>query len=393
MRTAVSPSHPAAVAVEDRMFRVLVWVRLAVVLNMVGLNLWRRDNFVHLTEGMVLVGVLVVWSAVAVKAYADRSRRTPLLLGVDLAMAVAGIGLTPWLKGDGFNATVAGFWVMAPMMAWAVHWRWRGGLAAAAVISAVDLMSRDGVNQTNYANVFLLMIGGPIVGYLCGSLQLMAAERDEAERAAAAAQERARLARAVHDGVLQVLALVQRRGAEIGGDAAELGRLAGEQESALRALIRQQDAVTSSAWASSTSPPAAEPAETDLAAALDALSSRRAPSVSVATPGHGVLLPAATVRELVDAVGACLDNVAVHVGEAAPAWVLLEDLGDRVVVSVRDEGGGIPQGRLEQAQGEGRLGVSESICGRLRDLGGSAELSTGSYGTEWELTVPRRRGL
>ena len=388
-RAAVSPSHPAAVAVEDRMFRVLVWLRLVVVLNMVGLTVYRRDNFVHLTEAVLLIGVLVVWSAVAVRAYADGARRTPLLLGTDLALGVAAIALTPWLKGDGFNATVPGFWVMAPMMAWAVHWRWRGGLAAAAALSIVDLLARDEITQTNYANVFLLMVGGPIVGYLCGSLQQMAAQRDEAERAAAAAQERARLARAVHDGVLQVLALVQRRGAEIGGDTAELGRLAGEQEAALRALIRQQDSITAGSWASSASAPADQPQETDLAAALDALSSRRSPAVSVATPGHGVLLPAATVRELVDAAAACLDNVAVHVGERAPAWVLLEDLGDRVVVSVRDEGDGIPEGRLEAAAAEGRLGVGESICGRLRDLGGTAELSTGSFGTEWELTVPR----
>lgn len=389
VRSPVSPTHPAAVAVQDRMFRALVWLRLVVLANMVGLNWYRRDNFVHPEEGLLLVAALAVWSAFTLWAYADRRRRVPVLLVADLAVAVGAIALTPWLKGDGFNATVPGFWVMAPMLAWAAHWRWRGGLAAAAVLSAADLLSRQDIDQTNYANVFLLMIGGPLLGYLCGSLQRMAAERDEAERAAAAAQERARLARAVHDGVLQVLALVQRRGAEIGGDAAELGRLAGEQESALRALIRQQDAVTSDAWASSTSPPTAEPAESDLAAALDALQGRSSPSVRVAAPGHGVMLPAETVRELVAAVGACLDNVAVHVGEQAPAWVLLEDLGDRVVVSVRDEGDGIPEGRLAQAEHEGRLGVAESVCGRLRDLGGTAELATGSFGTEWELTVPR----
>jgi hypothetical protein len=31
----------------------------------------------------------------------------------------------------------------------------------------------------------------------------------------------------------------------------------------------------------------------------------------------------------------------------------------------------------------------DSIRGRIADLGGTAELTTGTYGTEWELTVPR----
>ncbi len=71
------------------------------------------------------------------------------------------------------------------------------------------------------------------------------------------------------------------------------------------------------------------------------------------------------------------------------AWVLLEAFPDRVEVSVRDEGPGIPEGRLGAAEAEGRLGVSESICGRLAELGGTATLHTGPGGTEWELSVPR----
>ena len=35
------------------------------------------------------------------------------------------------------------------------------------------------------------------------------------------------------------------------------------------------------------------------------------------------------------------------------------------------------------------MGVSSSIRGRVAELGGEAVLSTGSYGTEWELTFPR----
>jgi signal transduction histidine kinase len=68
----------------------------------------------------------------------------------------------------------------------------------------------------------------------------------------------------------------------------------------------------------------------------------------------------------------------------------LEDRGDHVVVSVRDDGPGISPGRLAVARAEGRLGVSESILGRVSDLGGTADLvSTSGQGTEWEITLPK----
>jgi signal transduction histidine kinase len=79
-----------------------------------------------------------------------------------------------------------------------------------------------------------------------------------------------------------------------------------------------------------------------------------------------------------------------HVGRDAEAWVLLEKLDDRVVVSVRDDGPGIPEGRLEESAVEGRLGVQQSIVGRIRDLGGTTTVhSAPGHGTEWELSVPR----
>ena len=53
-------------------------------------------------------------------------------------------------------------------------------------------------------------------------------------------------------------------------------------------------------------------------------------------------------------------------------------------------GTGIPDGRLAEAERDGRLGIVGSIRGRILDLGGTAELSTGRTGTEWELIVPRR---
>jgi signal transduction histidine kinase len=368
--------------VEDRLFRWLAVLRYLVLLNAVAVNIYRWDNFTRPGWAVVSVAVMAAWTVVASWAFTDGRRRVPPLMLLDLGLAVGLVLVSPLLKGDGLSATVPGFWVIGALLAWAVRYHWWGGLLAGAVLSIADLSIRNEVTQNNYGNVFLMLIGGPIVGFMAESLQRMADERDRAERLAVAAAERARLARAVHDGVLQVLALVQRRGAELGGEAADLGRLAGEQESVLRTLIRDQDAVPAAADGTAT--------VADLVAALGHLESR--PGVTVATPGSPVRLPAATVAELTAVVSACLDNVATHVGDGARAWVLLEARPDRVELSVRDEGPGIPDGRLEEAEADGRLGVSQSIRGRIEELGGTASLTTGDHGTEWEFVVPTGTG-
>ena len=355
-------------------------LRVVVLLNAVALDVYRRSNFEHRTAGAVCVAVMVVWTGFATWAYADPRRRTHLLLVTDLVIAVSLLAVTPVLKGSGFHATVPGFWVMGALLAWSIQYRWVGGLVAGLLLAAVDLSLRQEIRQSDYGNAFLLVIGGAVVGYMCASLQQMATDREVAERSAAVAAERARLARAVHDGVLQVLALVQRRGRELGGEAADLGRLAGEQERELRGLIRAQETMAPRSAGT-----------VDLVGELGRL--ERSGNVTVSTPGSPVELPTATAREVVAVVSACLDNVRRHVGADAPAWVLLQASADRVEVSVRDDGPGIPAGRLQEAAAQGRLGVAESIRGRIADLGGTAELVTGDFGTEWELVVPRPGSL
>ncbi len=358
------------------MFGALAVLRGFFLVNAVVLNVLLRDNFQRPVVGWSCVGLMVVWTVIAGWAYADPPRRGVGLLTADLAVALALLVLTPVAKGGGFEATVPGFWVAGALLAWAIRYRWAGGLAAGAVLCLADVLLREDIDQANYGNVFLLLIGGPVVGFMAASLQQMAAERDQAEREAAAAAERARLARVVHDGVLQVLALVQRRGPELGGDAVQLGRLAGEQEAALRQLIRSQDSVRPSADAT-----------IDLAAELSSLESRL--GVTVATPGEAVVVAQELGRELVAVVRACLANVTEHVGARAPVWVLLTTSPAEIAIDVRDEGPGIPEGRLEAAAQDGRLGVAESIRGRVGSLGGTATLMTSSAGTEWAFVVPR----
>ena len=93
--------------------------------------------------------------------------------------------------------------------------------------------------------------------------------------------------------------------------------------------------------------------------------------MTVSVPAQAVRLEKMAAEELAAAIRAALDNVRRHCGEQARAWVLVEDEPGLVTVTVRDDGPGIPDGRLAEAAAAGRLGVSHSICGRLRDLGGS----------------------
>lgn len=359
------------------MFRALGILRVVVLLNSLAIYAWRRDGYEHPVAGWLVMAALVGWTAFVVWAYAAPRRRGPWLLLADLAVSVAAIGLSPVVKGEGYNATLPGFWVMGVVLAFAVLWRWVGGLAAGVVVSLVDLGIREDFTQKAYGNVFLLVLGGAIVGFLSELLQRTAAQRDRAERAAAAAEERQRLARIVHDGALQALALVQRRAPDLGAGGLELGRLAGEQEVRLRALVQQDSRDL-----------LAPVGDLDLAQLLTAL---QAAQVHVALPGTPVALPAVTASEVVAAVEACLSNVRHHAGGAAEAWVLLEELPDRWVVSVRDNGPGIPDGRLEASAAEGRLGVQQAVIGRMHDLGGRATVrSATGQGTEWELEVPRQ---
>jgi signal transduction histidine kinase len=371
---------PVAERVETTLLRALSVLRVVVATYAVVLNAVRWREFEHPVAGWLVVGVIVVWTLFASWAYdAPRRRRLPLLVA-DVAVAAATLLSTPYVQSDAMlerhAATMPSFWVMASVLAWAVLRGWIAAVGVAVLMSALDLSVRTEPTGTTWGNIFLLVLAAGVVGYSTGLVREESEARAEAERIAAAMSERARLARAVHDGVLQVLALVQRRGSDLGPAGAELGRLAGEQEVALRALV-QGDA----------GPRADHTGRTDLVEALGRLQSTR---VTLSGPGRPVLVDQPVTDEVVSVVRACLDNVSRHVGEDAPAWVLVEELNDRVVVTVRDEGPGIAPGRLEAARREGRMGVDQSIRGRMADLGGAATLVTRpGQGTEWELVVER----
>jgi len=380
-----SPVAPGTAAdqVTTTLFRVLALLRVLVMGWAIYKIVERLDDYAHPGGAWVVLVVIVLWTGLMTWAYDDPARRRLPLYLADLGLSIALVLSSLWIQSEAQRAAhvahMPTFWVMAAVLAWAVGRGWVAGLIAAVAVSAADELVKRSLGSQTIENIFLLVIGALLLGYASQLLREAIEAKAEADFATAVAAERARLARAVHDGTLQVLALVQRRGLEAGGEFAELGRLAGEQEAALRSLIRQQSSVPSTLGGDSV----------DLSAAAEQLGSGRGLHLSVVTPGRPLMVPAGLAGELLAAASSCLDNIDLHVGADAPAWVLLEDLGDAVLLSVRDEGPGIGAGRLDEAESQGRLGVSASIRGRLQEIGGTATLVTApAQGTEWELRVP-----
>ncbi|HET8641367.1 MAG TPA: DUF5931 domain-containing protein [Pseudonocardiaceae bacterium] len=329
------------------------------------------DAYHRPVAGWFVIAVMALWTAVATVAYA----RSPgwSLLAVDLAVTLACLASSAYVYGSaGVSMPVTAAWVATPVLAWAVFGGRRAALVVAAVIIALDFALRGVAPGTINAAV-LLLLAALTVGHVSRLARRAEERMRRAVRQEAAARERERLARGIHDSVLQVLALVQRRGSEIGGEAAELGRLAGEQERALRELVRGEPAGAGAGLA-------------DLGALLRGYGTAR---VTVSTAVAGVPMPADRAREVAAAVAAALDNVRRHAGDGARAWILVEADDGVVTVTVRDDGVGMPDDRLRQAAAEGRIGVAESIVGRIADLGGTVEVgSAPGGGVEIELSVP-----
>lgn len=362
--------------IEGSFWRAIAVYRIA-SLGYAALLLAGAGGYQRPVAGWLVFGVMAVWTAVTTVAYST-ARSRPLLV-VDVLVTLGCMLASPYVQGSAAGPglmPVTATWVGGPVLAWAVYGGRRAGAVAAVILSIGDLWLR-GLHEFDLSvpvnGAVLLILAGTVVGHVA-RLTKQAEERlQRAVEIEAAGRERERLARGIHDSVLQVLALVQRRGLEIGGEAAQLGRLAGEQEAALREMIR-------------TGPAMADSGLVDVGARLRRYATA---TVTVSAPATPLPLPAGQAHEVVAAVGAALDNVRRHCGEDARAWVFAENDDTSMTITVRDEGPGIPAGRLPEAEAEGRLGIAQSIRGRVAGVGGTvAVTSVPGQGTEVELVIP-----
>jgi signal transduction histidine kinase len=239
-----------------------------------------------------------------------------------------------------------------------------------AVAGAAWVLSRTGLFQqagrtivgTSVALAVLALVAGP---RWLRTRRLLSAERVARVRA----QERAEMADHLHDSVLQTLALIQRRAA----DPAEVTGLARRQERDLRDWLLERPS---------------GPPERSLAGGLRAI-------VAAVEDAYGVAIEMVTVGDatvdaateaLLAAANEALVNAARHAaGSAISVFARVE--GGRISLYVHDRGPGFV---LDEVAAE-RLGVRESIIGRMRRHGGHAEVrSAPGTGCEVLLFLERR---
>ncbi len=391
-------------SVEQPLWRALTGYRILTMIYAIGLFVSAYDKFERPWLAVAYFAVLAGWTLATLPKVAGAASCTKRFLTADLTIAIVGILLTRLADSaarvEAGGPTLPSIWTAGAVLAFAIKGGWRWAAFASTLVAVANLVHRGAPTRDTIHNVLLVWFVSIAIGYVVEVARASERTLARALEIDAATRERERLARDIHDGVLQVLAMVQRRGNALGGEAAELGRMAGEQEVALRSLVSaglvpvsriSQDAAQGAVVRAVEEQDAADDGDAAGPVDLRALLAPYAGAmVTFSEPGGPVPLAPRAARELAAAVGAALDNVREHAGDGARAWILVEDWPDEIIVTVRDDGPGIPEGRLAQAEGEGRLGVALSIRGRLRDIGGTAELiSVPGQGTEVELKVPR----
>ncbi len=337
-------------------------------------SVWTADTPAIVADRPVHALLLAV---VTVPLYVRRSRPLPVLLlvlgGTWVQFELGGAVYQPW------------FAVLLALYAVAAHGRrWEalvGAAATAAEVLAVDvpkLVAGDPVDEVLPAWLVLAGVWG--LGRWIrhrhretADLQSRAltAEREGAEQAArAVAEERARIARELHDlvahsmGVIVIQAQAGQRTLDREPESARAA-LASIETAGRQGLaeMRRLLGLLTSPQDSTVSP---QPGLGDLPALVDRL---RGAGIPVDVETHGDLddLPAGVDLAAYRIVQEALTNVLKHAGPAR-ACVVVRSAGDAVDVEVRDDGRG-QNGHRAAAGGHGLVGMRE----RAALYGGTVE--------------------
>ncbi len=350
----------------------LVWASIVVVIDVNGVT--------ELRAGLA-VAVLAVLAAWTVGLGVTVRRRPHVLgavavLGVDVALAALVAALDHVVYAGPHPQTFASVW---PMSAAVVAGLLRGevvggaagltiGLSAGIGTASAAPGGLDGRWTATVGTAVLLVVAGVLAGLVTTVLR-----RAEAAEARAVAREE--VARRLHDGVLQTLAVVQRR-----SDDPDLVALARDQELDLRSFL--DEAGPTSVVTPRSTPSAVDPVAVlrRCLAEVERVHGLRGELVVVDAPE---LAEAEVVEALRGAVGECLANVVKH-ADATRAVVCLDLIDDTVICTVDDDGVGFDVDGTDEG-----TGLRRSVRGRIADVGGTVAVrSRPGHGSEVELRVP-----
>ena len=210
------------------------------------------------------------------------------------------------------------------------------------------------------------------------------AERQASELEA----QRRQSARLLHDTVLATLTLLAHSGVGVRPEA--LRAQAGDDARLLRQLrlgTNPTPAVDSGPFVPTATSPIPVPEEPVLGTTLESVQQRFSRmGLEVSWHGTGqVLLPGEVLDAFLLALAECLENVRRHSGVTEAHVTITED--ETIVRAlVTDSGVGFDINDIDDA----KLGFTESVVARLRDVGGNARLfSAPGSGTTVVLEVPR----
>lgn len=296
---------------------------------------------------------------------------TPPMVALELAIGAALLVADGWVRPPGSvfstGQSLGSVWPLTGVISAGVLLGPVGGGACGAVLGACRYLSTlvndvrdygEGRGLSLASTAVFYALAGAVFGYVYVLLQ-------RAREEIAAARAREEVARTLHDGVLQTLALVERR-----ADDPALARLARDQERELREYLF------------GSRPPAE-----DLGAALRRVAGRFEQEydgrVQVLAAEDLEGLTPQQVEALSGAVREALTNAGKH-GRAHKVVVYVED-DEEIFCSVKDDGCGFDAA----ATAEG-VGLRESIRARLAAAGGRAEIqSSPGSGTEVRMWLPR----
>lgn len=349
-------------------FRWAAWAWMAATLT-IG-----RDRLERPTVGIALVVLALAFTVAATVLW----RATPEALlrpgpvAAELAIGAALILLDGVVRepGAAFSTgqSIGSVWPLVGVLAAGVAsgptFGGMAGLAlgAARVGSTIlnDVGDYDGARVLSLANsAVFYALAGAVAGYVFRLIS-------RAEREVAEARAREEVARTLHDGVLQTLALVERRTEDV-----KLARLAREQERDLREFLF-----------------GSRSADVDLGAALRRAAARFEDNfggrTQVLIADDLPPLDLSVVRAVAGAVTEALNNAGRH-GEASRVTVFVEPAEEgRLFCSVKDDGRGFDTASAIEGDG-----VTRSIRGRIADVRGEVDITSApGRGTEVRMWVP-----